>query len=87
VTTRTGHGRRGLAPVWQVEQLPDGSFSEDAAFNAELFAGHSNKPLVMNAGDTIRVHFFVGSKSQGWFIRRWGKRTSGRRTTDGPPRR
>jgi hypothetical protein len=23
----------------------------------------------MNAGDTIRVHFFVGSKSQGWFIR------------------
>ena len=40
------------SPVWQVEQLPDGSFNEDAAFNAELFAGHSNKPLVMNAGDT-----------------------------------
>ena len=56
------------SPVWQVEQLPDGSFNEDAAFNAELFAGHSNKPLVMNAGDTIRVHFFVGSKSQGWFV-------------------
>jgi hypothetical protein len=67
------------SPVWQVEQLPDGSLTEDAAFNAELFAGHSHKPLVMNAGDTIRVHFFVGSKSQGWFIRvsdlnthRWG---------------
>jgi hypothetical protein len=57
------------SPVWQVEQLPDGSFNEDAAFNAELFAGHSHKPLVMSAGDTIRVHFFVGSKSQGWFIR------------------
>ena len=28
------------SPVWQVEQLPDGSFNEDAAFNAELFAGH-----------------------------------------------
>ena len=57
------------SPVWQVEQLPDGSFNEDAAFNAELLAGHSNKPLVMSAGDTIRVHFFVGSKSQGWFVR------------------
>jgi hypothetical protein len=51
-----------------VEQLPDGSFNEDAAFKAELFSGHSHQPLVMNAGDTIRVHFFVGSKSQGWFI-------------------
>jgi hypothetical protein len=56
------------SPVWQVEQEPDGSLNEDAAFNAELFDGHSSKPLVMNAGDTIQVHFFMVAKSLGWFI-------------------
>ena len=56
------------SPVWQVEQEPDGSFNEDAAFNAELFDGHSSKPLVMNAGDTIQVHFFMVSNSLGWFV-------------------
>jgi hypothetical protein len=57
------------SPTWQVEQEPDGSLNEDAAFNAELFDGHSHRPLVMNAGDTIRVHFFMASTSQGWHIR------------------
>jgi hypothetical protein len=53
------------SPTWQVEEPGD---IEDAAFNAELYDGTSNKPLVMNAGDTIRVHFFVVSNSAGWFI-------------------
>ena len=57
------------SPVWQVEQEPDGSYVEDAAFNAELYAGHSHRPLVMNGGDTIRVHFFEVSESVGWFVR------------------
>ena len=56
------------SPVWQVEKEPDGTLNEDAAFNAELFDGHSNRPLVMNAGDTIQVHFFMVSNSLGWFI-------------------
>jgi hypothetical protein len=55
-------------PVWQVEQLSDGSLVEDAAFNAELYDGRSHSPLVMHGGDTIRVHFFMVSKSLGWFI-------------------
>jgi hypothetical protein len=53
------------SPTWQVETT---SNKEDAAFNAELFDGSSNQPLVMNAGDTIRIHFFVVSPSAGWFI-------------------
>jgi hypothetical protein len=54
------------SPVWQVDSV---SNHENAAFNAELFdASTHNQPLVMNAGDTIRVHFFVGSPTQGWFI-------------------
>src|SRR5262252_2791710 len=56
------------SPVWQVENLPNGQQVEDAAFNAELFASHSHKPLVINAGDTIRVHFFEVSRHVGWFI-------------------
>ena len=56
------------SPVWQVENLPNGTQVEDAAFNAELYADHSHKPLVMNAGDTIQVHFFEVSQHVGWFI-------------------
>jgi len=44
------------------------SFAETAAFNAELFDGSSSQPLVMSAGDTIRIHFFVASPSEGWHI-------------------
>ena len=44
------------------------SGAEDAAFNAELYDGSSRAPLVINAGDTIQVHFFVASPSQGWNI-------------------
>lgn len=53
-------------PVWQVGAK---SFAETAAFNAELYDGRSSAPLVMNAGDTIRIHFFVASASDGWHIR------------------
>jgi hypothetical protein len=67
------------SPVWQVENLANGNQVEDAAFNAELYAGHSRKPLVMNAGDTIQLHFFEVSQHVGWFIHvtdlttgRWG---------------
>jgi hypothetical protein len=53
------------SPVWQVEEPGN---IEDAAFNGELYDGSSKSPLVMNAGDTIRIHFFVVSPSVGWFV-------------------
>jgi hypothetical protein len=53
-------------PVWQVGSK---SFAETAAFNAELYDGSSSsRPLVMNAGDTIRIHFFVASATEGWHV-------------------
>src|SRR5215469_11186771 len=52
-------------PVWQVGAK---SNAENAAFNAELFDGARSAPLVMNAGDTIRIHFFVASPTEGWHI-------------------
>jgi hypothetical protein len=52
------------SPVWQLSP----NFAETAAFNAELFNGASSQPLVMNAGDTIKIHFFVGAPGQGWNI-------------------
>jgi hypothetical protein len=53
------------APVWQVSTQ---SGAEDAAFNAELYDGSTKSPLVMNAGDTVEIHFFVASPAQGWNI-------------------
>ena len=52
-------------PVWQVSST---SNAETAAFNAELYRGSSSQPLVMNGGDTIKIHFFVGAAGQGWNI-------------------
>jgi hypothetical protein len=52
-------------PVWQVGAK---SNAETAAFNAELYDGSSSQPLVMNAGDTIRIHFFVASATEGWHV-------------------
>jgi hypothetical protein len=52
-------------PVWQVGAK---SLAETAAFNAELYDGPSSRPLVMNAGDTIRIHFFVASTAEGWHV-------------------
>lgn len=53
------------SPVWQVSSK---SNAENAAFNEELFNGSSTHPLVMNAGDTIKIHFFIGAPGQGWNI-------------------
>src|SRR6266481_10223677 len=53
------------SPTWQVTTT---SGSENAAFNAELYNGSSKKPLVMSAGDTIKIHFFVASPTEGWHI-------------------
>lgn len=53
------------APVWQVGAK---SNAETAAFNAELYDGTTSTPLVMNAGDTIRIHFFVASQNEGWHV-------------------
>jgi hypothetical protein len=53
------------SPVWQVSTQ---SGAEDAAFNAELHDGTSKSPLVMSAGDTIQIHFYVTSPTQGWNI-------------------
>ena len=33
-----------------------------------LTKGSSNAPLVMHAGDTIRVHYFVTAAKNGWHI-------------------
>jgi hypothetical protein len=52
-------------PVWQVSNT---SMAETAAFNAELNDGSSSQPLVMSAGDTIRIHFYVASGTQGWHV-------------------
>ena len=54
------------SPVWEVSTQ---SGAEHAAFNAELFDGATTSPLVMQAGDTIQIHFFVVSQNQGWNIR------------------
>jgi hypothetical protein len=53
------------SPVWQVDS---GNSKENAAFNGELYQGSTNDPLVMNAGDTIKIHFHVVSQSEGWNI-------------------
>jgi hypothetical protein len=53
------------SPVWQVSTQ---SGAEDAAFNAELYDGTSKSPLVMSAGDTVRIHFHLGSAGQGWNV-------------------
>ncbi len=53
------------SPVWQVSST---SGAETAAFNAELYDGASHSPLVMNAGDTIEVHFYLTALSRGWQV-------------------
>jgi hypothetical protein len=57
------------SPVWTIKttgQKPN--FHEPAAFNAMLTSGSSNAPLVMHAGDTIQVHYFVTAAKDGWHI-------------------
>ena len=58
------------SPVWSIHttgQKPN--FHEPAAFNAMLTDSASKRgPLVMHAGDTIKIHFHVVSTSEGWHI-------------------
>jgi hypothetical protein len=51
-------------PTWQLSP----QFHESAAFNAELFRASTSQPLVMNAGDTVKIHFYVGAPGPGWNI-------------------
>jgi len=52
------------SPTWQLSP----NFHESAAFNAELFNGSTSQPLVMNAGNTVKIHFYVGAPGPGWNI-------------------
>jgi hypothetical protein len=57
------------SPVWTLTttgQKPN--YHEPATFNAMLTGDSSKSPLVMHAGDTIRVHFFVTAAKDGWHI-------------------
>ena len=57
------------SPVWSIRttgQKPN--YHEPAAFNAMLTTGAKHAPLVMHAGDTIRLHFHVVSQAEGWHI-------------------
>lgn len=60
------------SPVWSVVQNPDGSFDEPAAFNAMLTdsaaRGKGDKPLVMQAGDTITIHLFQTKAKDGFHV-------------------
>jgi hypothetical protein len=53
------------SPVWQVSSKNQ---AETAAFNAELYRAATKEPLVMHAGDTVRIHFFVVSDAEGWNV-------------------
>jgi hypothetical protein len=53
------------SPVWSVS--PTGK-SETAAFNAMLKDGSSNNPLLMNAGDTLTIHWYTTSANDGFHV-------------------
>ena len=67
------------SPVWSIHttgQKPN--FHEPAAFNAMLTDGSSkHTPLVMHAGDTVKIHFHVVSSREGWHIDVSDKTTGG----------
>lgn len=58
------------SPVWKVTQTGQkGVFHETAAFNAMLADAASPKnPLVMHAGDTVRVHWFTTPSQDGFHV-------------------
>jgi hypothetical protein len=51
------------SPVWSIVKK-----SEPAAFNAMLTDGASASPLVMHAGDTVTVHWFVTPAKDGFHV-------------------
>ena len=58
------------SPVWKLTQTGQpGVFHETAAFNAMLTDGTGpSNPLVMHAGDTITVHWFVTPAADGFHV-------------------
>jgi hypothetical protein len=58
------------SPVWTIHttgQKPN--YHEPAAFNALLTRPASTQAMVMHAGDTVDVHYFVTAAKDGWHIR------------------
>jgi len=57
------------SPVWTIHATGQKqNFHEPATFNAMLTNGSSKAPLVMHAGNTIQVHYFVTGAKDGWHI-------------------
>ena len=57
------------SPVWKLTSTGQkGVFHETAAFNAMLTDGNSTDPLLMYAGDTITVHWFVTNANDGFHV-------------------
>src|SRR5215471_9201825 len=58
------------SPVWKLTQTgTPGKFHETAAFNAMLADSASPKnPLVMHAGDTVKVHWFTTPAKDGFHV-------------------
>lgn len=79
------------SPVFALVQDANGKFREPAAFNAMLTDGTGNKsPLLMHAGDTITVHYYVTPAQDGFHITVSDSTTGGsgtivlNSTSDGP---
>jgi len=57
------------SPVFKVQQTGPNKFLESAAFNAMLEdTSNPGNPLVMHAGDTITVHYYVTPAQDGFHI-------------------
>jgi hypothetical protein len=57
------------SPVWSIHatgQKP--AFHEPAAFNAMLVDSTGTGPLLMHAGDTVTIHWFVTSANDGFHV-------------------
>jgi hypothetical protein len=66
------------SPVWALTSTGNPPvYHEPAAFNAMLTTGRPNHPLLMHAGDTITIHFYVTGKKDGWHIRVNDRTTGG----------
>ncbi|HEU5382330.1 MAG TPA: hypothetical protein VFV38_43505 [Ktedonobacteraceae bacterium] len=53
------------SPVWQVDSK---TFAETAAFNAMLVDASTGSAMVMHGGDTITIHFYLTTPTDGWHI-------------------
>ena len=53
------------SPVWQVDSK---TFAETAAFNAMLVDTSTGSAMVMHGGDTITIHFYMVTSTDGWHV-------------------